>query len=396
MSKVYILLYAHNNGAAVTNAINGILAQSYTDFTCSMVDNGSDDGGVTRALISAYGVYDQRLSTSCHDAALPFWQSEALAGIAKNISADDYFCLMPAGDTYQPNFLANMVSFMETNHLDMACCGSEIVGGGRRELRSALLLEGEKLADSLPVYFPFVRTVGNKLVKGSLLLSLLETIKTYDDFLIIYGEDTFFSLDALGSAERVGILAGAPHRSQPTKPPLAKAFFAGRVATDMRFQDTLLRFLKRFEPISEETNDFVLVNYLGLLIDTWHAIESAGLSDEETLNLLRAILRSPYTEGLLAQENFGHYASAAKNVQRDRIDLFVKLLVWSLMHASLWDDKDIEDAFTIALAMMKYDLKIELPASAPAAAKEVLAAASKAKKAESISGEATQAEESSL
>ena len=106
--RVSIGLPVHNGGRFVAEALESILAQTYTDFEVIISDNASADQ--TMRICQAYAAADKRISYSRTDSNL---------GAARNfnrvfrLSRGEYFKWAAADDVLEPTFLERCVQVLD-------------------------------------------------------------------------------------------------------------------------------------------------------------------------------------------------------------------------------------------------------------------------------------------
>jgi glycosyltransferase involved in cell wall biosynthesis len=141
---VSVVMAAYNAEAFLAEAINSILAQTFTDFEFIIVDDGSTDD--TGELLACYAAREPRISVVSNHTNL---------GLARSLNCGleaargRYIARQDADDVSLPHRLEKQVAFMD-NHAEVGVCCSWVkeiglAAGTRRyysddaELRSALL-----------------------------------------------------------------------------------------------------------------------------------------------------------------------------------------------------------------------------------------------------------------
>ena len=96
--KISIITAAWNSAATIEDTLRSILAQTYQDWECIVIDGASSDG--TRNILRSY---ETRFNGRLH------WISEPDQGIydAMNkgirLATGDYLCFLNAGDRFATN-----------------------------------------------------------------------------------------------------------------------------------------------------------------------------------------------------------------------------------------------------------------------------------------------------
>lgn len=115
---VSVVMPAYNAGKYLREAIDSILAQTYTDFEFIIINDGSTDD--TRAIIQSYD-----------DPRIVYLENETNSGICVTLNKGldaargRYIARMDADDISLPERLAVQVQYMDT-HPDIAVCGTDI------------------------------------------------------------------------------------------------------------------------------------------------------------------------------------------------------------------------------------------------------------------------------
>lgn len=116
MPKVTVLMPVYNGESFLREAIDSILAQTYSDFEFLIVDDGSTDG--SNSIIQSY--YDKRITVLKNADRLK------LSG-ALNRGIDEaqgkYIARMDADDIALPDRLAKQVAYLDA-HPDVGICGA--------------------------------------------------------------------------------------------------------------------------------------------------------------------------------------------------------------------------------------------------------------------------------
>lgn len=118
--KVSIGLPVHNGEKFIREALDSILAQTFTDFELIISDNASTDG--TEAICREYSEKDARIRYVRH--------AENMGGYSNfqyvlEISKANYFTWLAHDDLIYPEFLTFGVSYLES-HIECACYSGSI------------------------------------------------------------------------------------------------------------------------------------------------------------------------------------------------------------------------------------------------------------------------------
>src|SRR5690349_2301444 len=106
--RVSVIVSCYNLGQFLDEAVESVLAQTFTDFEILIVDDGSTDGE-TRRLLSAYQKPRTRVIRS-ENRGLPATKNLGL----KN-TRGSYVCMFDADDRLDPSFLQKSVAALDEN-----------------------------------------------------------------------------------------------------------------------------------------------------------------------------------------------------------------------------------------------------------------------------------------
>ena len=140
--KISIITAAWNSAATIEDTLRSILAQTYQDWECIVIDGASSDG--TRNILRSY---ETRFNGRLH------WISEPDQGIYDamnkgiNLATGDYLCFLNAGDSFhEDDTLQQMVHTLGIGELPDVIYGeTALVNKERHFLRMRRLSAPEVL-----------------------------------------------------------------------------------------------------------------------------------------------------------------------------------------------------------------------------------------------------------
>lgn len=149
MPKISVVMPAYNAEKYIREAIDSILAQTFTDFEFIIIDDGSKDS--TAAIVQSYS-----------DSRIRFYQNERNMGVAAtlnrglDLAQGEYIARMDADDISLPERFEKQVDVLDNNK-SIAICGSNaIVFSQEREYTTNLPEESNKIRDNLFISSPFI------------------------------------------------------------------------------------------------------------------------------------------------------------------------------------------------------------------------------------------------
>lgn len=303
---VYIRTVAYNAEKTLGRAIESILNQTYTDFIYYVCDNGSADNGATRKIIEEYAKKDKRIVTF-YNKKNHVWEAEndKCKNFAKYLSDEDLFCQLDADDEYTPRFLQECIAFMQTNDLDIVCCGSEQINDengtvlSTRILNYDLIFEQKDFAENFVPCFQFMRTIWAHLYKAKVLKSI-DWYSKNENAPIAYGGDTHKNYYAFQNAGKIGVLAKVLHKYYVSSGSVSYNYHAQRVECDQILHKCALDFLSRFGNISDQNYKYLMRIYFNAIYDTIQVIANSKLSQAERLHDICKIFECDYTKEMIA------------------------------------------------------------------------------------------------
>ena len=341
MSKVYIRMRAYNAEKTIRRAIKSVLNQTFRDFIFYVCDNGSTDR--TRKIIDFYAKKDSRIVPFYNQENMIYDEvSEAFRDLPRRIDADDFYCTLDADDEYFPTFLEDMLSFMETNRLDIACCGTEMFQidnkgnrhfTGNRVLQGNLVLDAAQYGMYYPYYHCFMRPNWAKIFRGSTTFDMVTDPTHVPNWPKAYGGDTIISFQALRHARRMGVLGKVLHRYYIMPVSVSSQFSPGRISCDQILLEDALDFLGRYGTISIQNYNFIYAVYINALLDTLRVILTSQAPSDEKLDAVITICSCDHTIRMAAWENFD------EDTKDLRKQLFSKISQWMLSLEEVPDEK---------------------------------------------------------
>jgi len=216
--KIITETHAYNASSTLERTIKSVLAQTYENWEWHLFENGSTDNGATFDIITKYAKIDSRIKPYQNIPNIPrntylFLGSRIVLSEHKN----DYFSYICADDTWEPDFLSDILNFLQENNLDIATCTSRHINAETGECLNKFFLQENIFATSPNEYsekfctlYSFYRELWGHLIPFSTLQKL-----SYFNYLTAFNENRYsflkFNLQLLSIANKVGILAKPLH-----------------------------------------------------------------------------------------------------------------------------------------------------------------------------------------
>jgi hypothetical protein len=147
-ANIDVNLFVYNGAATVGAAIESVLAQTFSSFTLTLIDDGSTDG--TTGVLAAYAAHDRRIRLKhnrCNGGAIANFQRGFWFG-------DSDFVMPKSGDDMiAPDFIESLMGVLQA-HRDTAMChaaglvfrGSDTVAGNYPPEHCLNAVEADPLA----------------------------------------------------------------------------------------------------------------------------------------------------------------------------------------------------------------------------------------------------------
>lgn len=288
---------AYNAEKTLPRTIQSVLDQTETDWIWYLLDNGAQDG--TAEIIRANAAKDPRIIPIRNEKNYVFSAETSFFELPKRYPDSDWFCMLDADDTYTPDFLTEMLTFLERHQLDVAACGFDFVDAetgicsSQRILPQDLILTSQKDFDAyFPIYHQFLRTNWAKLFSVRLTKQL--SYERVPD--LCYGRDTLYTQELLRHAGRFGILSRSLHRYYISPKSFSYRWDPGRMEADLVLHDLACKFLiDKCGCVSPQNRTFLQAVYSNAVTDTVNVIQNAALSPAEKLREYRGIAEAPVT-----------------------------------------------------------------------------------------------------
>lgn len=174
--KVSVIVANYNNARYLRDCLQSIAEQSFADFECIVVDDGSTDGSAK--IIRRFARRDQRF--------VPVFQENRGVSAARNRGLDmalgEYVAFLDSDDCFCPDAIGVMYNLAVGNHAD-------IVGGG-----GARVMEDFELTTSVPANFanPPFRVFANSIAE------LKEMARLGGDYRFVWVWRRLFRRDCIG------------------------------------------------------------------------------------------------------------------------------------------------------------------------------------------------------
>ena len=161
MSRITIILPVYNGEHYLREAIDSVLAQTYSDFELWVVNDGSTDGTV--AIIDSYTDPRVRRIDNPHNMGLVATLNRSFAAVQT-----EYIARMDDDDLWHPDKLRLQVQYLD-RHLDVGVCGTGVHKFG--DLDSVMLFPADSDALKVGLLFYCMMSHPSVVYRRSMLLT---------------------------------------------------------------------------------------------------------------------------------------------------------------------------------------------------------------------------------
>lgn len=326
MDQISVYTTAYNAEDTIVRTLDSVLNQSYSNFIYFVTDNGSTDS--TWNIIKDYTTKDKRIiATRCrHNFQGSFMKSiyaffdsavtdriignENCADLIKKFQSSQWVSFIDADDTYEPDFLKEMLCFAQKNSLQLAVCGWDFVRPSsvdRRVAEKKQIIEKSSYAALLPKYDKFMGPVWNKLFSIDLFTNA-ENVNYFEnkfatlhsDGVFFYGADSCFNYILLARIERFGLLDKSLCKYNILESSVTrKNFHPMRIVADRKLAECRFDFLEDIGcGVNKENREFILNIYMKSTMSTIDLLLNSDKELETKISNLREMFRSSYVDEL--------------------------------------------------------------------------------------------------
>ena len=211
---VSVIIPVYNTATYLPACLDSILAQSYTDYECLLIDDGSTDG--SSDICDAYARKDPRIHV--------FHRPNGGVSAARNQGVEeaqgDWICYVDSDDTVSPDYLSHLVSLIQGDSclvmtsIDQRChehvITEDVVLHG--EIAARYMLGHHILVDSGPVAKLFNREI---LLRHQLTFPLG----------VHYGEDMVYFYTYLNLVDTVVLSTWCDYKASPREGSLMSHYY---------------------------------------------------------------------------------------------------------------------------------------------------------------------------
>lgn len=303
---IYIRTNAYNAEKTLERTINSVLNQTYGNFKYYLMDHGSDDK--TGEIVRKYAEADDRIVPFYNKVNKAYDENPDYWNLSKRIPEGDYFCILDADDTYEPDFFEDMLHFVEENDLELAACGTTFLDAesgiflGGRVLPADVVIKKPDMLDAMfPVIYWNLRQSWGKLYSAKAAEARFEV--TVPDWFPGYGGDTVNVLESVKAAGSIGVRGKSLHNYSLSLKSYSYRWNPSRTGDDILLYEKGKEFLmETCGRISERNQKYLYVVYFNALIDTVEVLLNAQLELGDKLQTIKDIMANEVTRKMFHED----------------------------------------------------------------------------------------------
>ncbi len=299
-SKITIYTQVYNTKKHLRQCFDSVVNQTVPIHQYIIVDNGSTDG--CSEIINEYAEKYDFIEVVKHETnQRRFWPR-----VISEKATGDYLSIIDSDDWWEPDYLEKMVSFLESNDLDLAVTGTEYffqqTGTSEimRKLESPLILTQKEFAFAYPQLWTFPSTNWACLFKTEIYKSfngteVLNKVSTY-------GGDTAMTLEYIKHCKKIGIDNTMLYHYRQYPQSVSYNYDAQRLISNINYYETIKEFLENNNALDESKKNWLKKVHISSLKFTLETLSGSNLSNLEKIQECLKILSHDLTKYVLTQE----------------------------------------------------------------------------------------------
>lgn len=298
--KISVVTRAYNAEKYLRQCIESVLTQSFTEFEYFIIENGSVDG--TKQIVEEYAARDERIKPiylEKNDVNFSAVKLLAEKGIG------EYFMSLDSDDWLEKDFMKELYTGAKETGADIAIAGSYFrVGNGKelgtRKSDNEYFINRENIANAFRLLHQFFRPVWGKLFVASLVKENLEKLNKKRPPYLMYGGDTYTSLEFLRKANGVYLSREILHNYRVHASSVSYKYYKERFQSDVFLLLHAKELLKEFGEVSQENESFLFMVYFNAISDTLKVLFGSQEKVLDKLEQLTMIFKEQMTKELFS------------------------------------------------------------------------------------------------
>ncbi len=298
--KITIYTQVYNTKKHLRQCFDSVVNQTVPIHQYIIVDNGSTDG--CSEIIKEYAQKYDFIEVVKHETnQRRFWPR-----VISEKATGDYLSIIDSDDWWEPDYLERMVSFLESNDLDLAVTGTEYffqqTGKSEimRKLEKPLVLTQKEFAVAYDRLWTFPSTNWACLFKTEIYKSfngieVLERVSTY-------GGDTAMTLEYIKRCKTIGIDNTMLYHYRQYPQSVSYNYDVQRLFSNINYYKLIKEFLESNNVLDENKQEFLKRLHLGSLYKTLETLEKSKLPAQEKFSEATRIYSDELTRFVRTKE----------------------------------------------------------------------------------------------
>ncbi len=298
--KITIYTQVYNTKKHLRQCFDSVVNQTVPIHQYIIVDNGSTDG--CNEIINEYAEKYDFIEVVKHETnQRRFWPR-----VISEKATGDYLSIIDSDDWWEPDYLEKMVSFLESNDLDLAVTGTEYFfqetgkSETMRKLESPLILTQKEFAFAYPQLWTFPSTNWACLFKTEIYKSFngIEVL----DKVSTYGGDTAMTLEYIKHCKKIGIDNTMLYHYRQYPQSVSYNYDAQRLISNINYYETIKEFLENNNVLDDSRQEFLKRLHLGSIYKTLETLVKSELPAQEKFSEATRIYSDELTRFVRTKE----------------------------------------------------------------------------------------------
>lgn len=299
---VAIYCQVYNTEQYLPQCIESVLSQTYSNFRFTLIDNASTDRSAD--ILRDYAARDDRIRLiHMVENTRAIWLRTAWK--EKN-SEYDYLANIDSDDWWEPDYLEQLIFFLEQNDLDLAVTGTyqyiedRQISQIMRKLEHPIVLTQRQFAQNYPAFWTFPSTGWGCVMKVKLYQKT--DVKNVTEKRYPFGTDTMATLQYIKQCSRIGIDNSALYHYRIHPQGLSCQYSPRRFDANIACYEQIKDFLELHHTFDYQKQEWLKRVHLFSMIATLNLLRDSALSDNEKLNECVRIVTHPLTATALTND----------------------------------------------------------------------------------------------
>lgn len=298
--KITIYTQVYNTEKYLRQCLDSVVNQNYPIHQYIIVDNGSTDG--CSEIIKEYAEKYDFIEVVKHETN----QRQFSYRLISEKATGDYLVYIDSDDWWEPDYLEKMISFLESNDLDLAVTGTKAyftetkTSKVMRKLDEPLILTQKEFADNYPQLWTFPSTNWGCIFKTKIYKSIngIEVLNKVSS----YGVDTALTLEYIKHCKKIGIDNTALYNYRIHLQSISFSYNTERLKSNIASYELMKDFLINNDVYDSSKQDWLYLFHLSSLTATLDTLVRSELEPKEKFKESQRILCDDLTQAALSKD----------------------------------------------------------------------------------------------